>query len=76
MLYGLGKKRSRLGKFLDREGLTQEWLVKASGLSRDTVSRLCDGNQDQEKLQVKSKSKAISALRKKGYDVTSGDFWS
>ncbi|MFK4167692.1 helix-turn-helix domain-containing protein [Paenibacillus lautus] len=75
-MYGLGKKRSKLGAFLDREGITQEWLVKASGLSRDAVSRLCDGNKDPEKLQVRSKSKVISALRKNGYDVISDDFWS
>ncbi|OIB04843.1 hypothetical protein AK95_14600 [Paenibacillus sp. LC231] len=75
-MYGLGKKRSKLGAFLDREGITQEWLVKKSGLSRDAVSRLCDGNKDHEKLQVRSKSKVISALRKNGYDVISDDFWS
>lgn len=35
------KKRSRLGKFLDREGFTQEELVKVSKVSRNTISRIC-----------------------------------
>jgi transcriptional regulator with XRE-family HTH domain len=35
------KKRSKLGKFLDKEGFTQEELVKASKVSRNTVSRIC-----------------------------------
>lgn len=74
-MYGLGKKRSKLGAFLDRNRITQEWLVSTSGLSRDAVSRLCDGNRDHEKLQIKSKSKVISALRKHGYDVMASDFW-
>lgn len=74
-MFGLGKSRSRLGVFLDKNKLKQEWLVKESGLSRDAVTRLCDGERDAEKLQVKSKSKAISALRKNGYDVRSDDFW-
>jgi hypothetical protein len=74
-MFGLGKKRSKLGRFLDANGLNQEWLVKESKLSRDAVSRLCSGEQDPEKLHVKTKSKAISALRKNGYDVRSDHFW-
>lgn len=35
------KKRSRLGKFLDREGFSQEELVKVSKVSRNTISRIC-----------------------------------
>ena len=35
------KKRSRLGKFLDREGYSQEELVKVSRVSRNTISRIC-----------------------------------
>lgn len=74
-MFGLGKSRSKLGAYLDRKNLSQEWLVKASGLSRNAVSRLCSGDQDPDKLQVASKSKVISALRKHGHDVQAGDFW-
>lgn len=35
------KKRSKLGKFLDTEGYSQEDLVKVSQVSRNTVSRIC-----------------------------------
>ncbi|PLT32872.1 helix-turn-helix transcriptional regulator [Bacillus sp. V5-8f] len=35
------KTRSKLGKFLDKEGYSQEELVKASKVSRNTVSRIC-----------------------------------
>jgi transcriptional regulator with XRE-family HTH domain len=35
------KKRSKLGKYLDREGFSQEELVKVSKVSRNTISRIC-----------------------------------
>ncbi|MEW9053484.1 MAG: helix-turn-helix domain-containing protein [Neobacillus sp.] len=34
-------KRPRLGKYLDREDFSQEVLVKASKVSRNTISRIC-----------------------------------
>lgn len=40
-MFGLGKKRSRFGKLLDKEGYTQEELSKASGVSRTTISEIC-----------------------------------
>ena len=75
-MFGLGKKRSPLGAFLDRNKLSQEWLANESGLSRNVIWRMCDGERDDSKIQVSSKSKVISALRKNGYDVTSLDFWT
>lgn len=76
-MFGLGKNRSAFGKYLDRHGIKQDEVVaKSGGLSRNAVSRLCDGEQDHEKLQVRTKSMAISALRKMGYDVRPDDFWT
>lgn len=72
---GLGKNRSLLGMFLDRNGISQEWIVKESGLSRNVLTRLCDGSRDSSKMQVGSKQKVISVLRKHGFDVTASDFW-
>lgn len=40
--FGTGKKRSKVGKFIDREGYTQEELKEASGVSRNTISRICN----------------------------------
>lgn len=74
-MFGLGKKRSALGLFLDENKIKQEWLVKESGLSRNAITRLCDGGRDSDKLQIQSKAKVISALRKNGFDVQSSDFW-
>jgi transcriptional regulator with XRE-family HTH domain len=35
------KKRSKLGRYLDKEGFSQEELVKVSKVSRNTISRIC-----------------------------------
>jgi predicted XRE-type DNA-binding protein len=74
-MFGLGKSRSRFGQYLDNNKISQESVVKTSGLSRNAVSRLCDGDRNDEKLYVESKFKVVSALRKMGYDVRTEDFW-
>ncbi|AOH56827.1 helix-turn-helix domain-containing protein [Peribacillus muralis] len=36
-----GKPRSKIGKFIDKHGYSQEEFVVASGISRNTISRVC-----------------------------------
>ncbi|MDK7669535.1 helix-turn-helix domain-containing protein [Cytobacillus oceanisediminis] len=36
----LGKPRTKLGNFLDLRGISQEWLVKKTKVSRNTISKL------------------------------------
>ena len=72
----LGKKRTRLGKFIDKHPeLSQEWLSKKTGLSRDSISDLCDGLKN-VKPRIGTVQKIVSVLRKHGYDVISSDFWT
>lgn len=37
----IGKRRSKLGKWIDKNGYTQEDLVKEAKVSRNTVSKAC-----------------------------------
>lgn len=41
-MFGLfqGKPRTRLGKWLDKRGITQEWLANNSKISRNTISKI------------------------------------
>lgn len=72
----LGKKRSRFGKFLDQNELTQQELVKKSGVSKGTVSRLCQP-EHRDGPTMKNAKKLIKALRDlTGKDVDYDDFWS
>jgi predicted transcriptional regulator len=75
IVFGLGKPRSKLGKFMDDNRITQEDLANASGVSRPTITRLCAG--DAFGVQSRTANKIIKALRdltgkRVGYD----DFWS
>lgn len=62
-MWGIGKRRSNLGKWLDRQGYTQEDLRKASKVSRNTISRLCsDPDYSPTVATIKKVMKAIRQL--------------
>lgn len=71
-LFG-GKPRSSFGHFLDKNRISQQDLVRWSGVSKSTISKLCAG--DAFTPNVKNATKIIRALRKQGYDVDIQDFW-
>lgn len=73
-MFGLGKRRTKLGKYCDRYGITQTWLSDKSKVNYSTIAELCDGNKDVQP-QEKTIKKIISALRKNGHNVDSNDFW-
>jgi putative transcriptional regulator len=74
MPWGLGKPRSRFGKWLDKQGISQEDLVRKSGVNKSTISRVCSG--DAFMPSMKSAAKIIKALRDLGKNVDYDDFWS
>lgn len=43
-MFGLGKKRTKLGEWLDKRGVTQSWLAKQSKISENTISDLTSKN--------------------------------
>jgi transcriptional regulator with XRE-family HTH domain len=67
ILFGLGKKRTKFGKYLDREGITQSDIEAAASLSRRTISRLCNDMEYRPKYQTVTKIK--KALHKLGKEV-------
>jgi len=72
-MIGLGKS-SKLSRFLRRNGLSQQDLVKLSGVNSATVSRLCSG--DAFKPSIKNAGKIIRALKKIDQSIEHHDFWS
>lgn len=73
-MFGLGKKRTKLGKWLDRRGITQEWLREETKLSKNTISDLTN-NSDRLPTQ-RTMIKILKALRGIDPNVKSDDFWS
>jgi len=70
---GLGRDRTRVGKWCDRNDITQEELVKWSGLSRPTICKIC-GDSEYEPTELTKRS-LIRGLTKHEYDVDEYDFW-
>ncbi|UQD50974.1 transcriptional regulator [Bacillus methanolicus] len=70
---GIGKKRSKLGKFLDKHGYTQEELKEFSRVSRNTVSKACN-DPDYIPSPIVMK-KLLKAIRKIKPTAKINDFW-
>jgi hypothetical protein len=71
--YGLNKPRSELGKWIDRRGIKQDWLMRESGLNKHTVSTVC--NDEDYMPSGRTMQKIIKALRVVDPSVKAGQFW-
>ncbi|MFS0766169.1 helix-turn-helix domain-containing protein [Peribacillus phoenicis] len=70
---GLGKPRSRFGKFMDVNSISQKELSNQSGVSNSTISRLC--LPEEHAPNMKNGIRLINALNEAGYKVSYEDFW-
>lgn len=71
--YGLGKSRSKLGKFLDKNNIKQNEIIKLTGFTRTQMQRLC--SSEDWNHQRDTKRRIVGALVKLGYEVSESDFW-
>lgn len=72
-MWGTGKPRSKLGKWLDQRGLEQNDLIEESKVSKNTISKACN-----EKDYVPSPGvmkKILNAIRKIDPTAKMSDFW-
>lgn len=61
--FGLGKDRTKFGRWLDRKEITQIELEELSGLSRRTISRLCNDESYRPKFSTVTRiKKALKQL--------------
>jgi transcriptional regulator with XRE-family HTH domain len=72
-MFGFGKKRTKLGKWLDRHSFSQEDLVHSSKVSRNTVSKACSDTDYTPSTGVIKK--ILKAIRKVDPGVKANDFW-
>ncbi|MBP1944628.1 helix-turn-helix transcriptional regulator [Cytobacillus luteolus] len=73
-MFGLGKKRSKLGKWLDQRGISQTWLANKSGVNRNTINDLAAGDSDRAPT-TRTIKKILKALREIDPTVNSNDFF-
>ena len=72
-LWSGGKKRSKLGKFLDRQGYSQTELGEVAKLNKNTVSKIC--NDPTYTPSVVTIKKVMKALKKLDPKLKSEDFF-
>ncbi|MGD8188594.1 transcriptional regulator [Brevibacillus ginsengisoli] len=73
-MFGLGKKRSKLGRYLDKRGIKQQWLADVAKLNKKTVSQLAS---EEEYIPTgNTMKKVLQAIRKIDPNVKQDDFWT
>lgn len=73
-MFGLGKKRSKYGAFLDLHGVKQKDICEESGLNRETVAKAF--NEDNPELRSITKDALVRAASKlTNKTVRRDDFW-
>jgi transcriptional regulator with XRE-family HTH domain len=72
-MWGIGKPRSKLGKWMDRRGLDQQDLAKAARVSKNTISKACNEKEYIPRQDVIKK--LLTAIRKVDSNAKMSDFW-
>ena len=72
-MWGLGKPRSKLGKWLDKKGLEQNALAKEAKVSKNTISKAC--NDKSYIPRQDAMKKILVAVRKIDPNKRMSDFW-
>jgi DNA-binding phage protein len=72
-MFGLGKPRSKFGKWLDRKGIEQKYVAKKAKLSEMTLTRMC--NDSGHIPRISTWVKVQRALKSMGHDVDRDKFF-
>ncbi|WP_078382327.1 helix-turn-helix domain-containing protein [Sutcliffiella halmapala] len=72
-MWGIGKRRSALGKWLDKNGLEQQELAKTAKVSKNTVSKACSEVDYVPSPGVMKK--ILKAIRQVDPNAKMNDFW-
>ncbi|RCW41568.1 helix-turn-helix domain-containing protein [Paenibacillus prosopidis] len=72
-MFGLGKPRSKFGKWLDKKGIKQQWVAEKSKVSRGTISQLAI--DDSRSPTYKNAVKLIKVLREIDPSIRADQFW-
>jgi transcriptional regulator with XRE-family HTH domain len=70
-MFGLNKTRTKFGRWLDWQGLTQAQIKQKSKLGRATISKLCNDKDYRPKVSTVAKIKKV--LQQLGRDVPPDD---
>lgn len=71
--FGLGKSRTKFGRWIDKKEIAQNEIEEKSGLSRGTISRLCNDSEYTPKYSTVTRIK--KALRDIGEGLPPDDYF-
>ncbi|WP_100374817.1 transcriptional regulator [Bacillus sp. FJAT-45037] len=72
-MFGSGKKRSKLGKFIDKHSVSTVEFSKETGVSRRTLTKVC--NEDHYVPSPVVMKKILKSVRKVDPNLKINDFW-
>jgi predicted transcriptional regulator len=72
-LFGLGKPRSKFGKWMDRNGIEQKEVAERAKVSEMTLTRIC--NDSEHNPRISTWVKIQRALKSMGYEVDRDKFF-
>lgn len=72
-MFGLGKPRSKFGKWIDKKNIKQEEIRKLTKLSHGTITNLC--NDEDYVPKISTWVKVERALKTLGHKVRHDDFF-
>jgi predicted XRE-type DNA-binding protein len=72
-MFGLGKTRSKFGKWVDKKNIKQNDIAKASEVGRTTISNMC--SDPNHKPRYETWVKVEKVLKTWGHNVKREDFF-
>ena len=72
-MFGLGKPRSKFGRYLDQKGIEQKEVAEKANVSEMTLTRMC--NDKDHSPRISTWVKVQRALKSMGYDVDRDKFF-
>ncbi|MCM3663433.1 helix-turn-helix transcriptional regulator [Mesobacillus subterraneus] len=72
-MWGVGKPRSKLGKWLDTKGLNQQDLGREAKISKNTLTKVCNNPEYIPRQDIMKK--ILGAIRKVDPEAKMSDFW-
>ncbi len=72
-MFGLGKTRTKFGKWLDKRGITQEWIVRKTKISSNTISKIASDKNYSPSL--KTIKKIMKVVREVDPNAKAEDFF-
>jgi predicted transcriptional regulator len=72
-MFGLGKPRSKFGKWMDRHDIAQKEVAERAKVSEMTLTRMC--NDSDHSPRISTWVKIQRALKAMGYEVDRDKFF-